>query len=347
MEKKFQVFVSSPQQDLIVEREAVVKTILSAGHIPVGMEMFNAADESSWKLITRYIDTTDFYVLILAHRYGSLAGDISFTEKEFDYAVSKGIPCFAFVIARNEYWPGDRYDTNKELIEKLVAFKAKISRQVDFWTNADDLAKQVTLCLFKNLAIHDRPGWVRGDTVPNANVLQQLSNLMTENERLRAQIQTGVTNVPDISFEATEMVVSMNKAAYQGYPFCKASFVVAPKNAQTAVLTEKGISVTIDNDKGDRLKMNLVSGHLYVNADSQNIKGQSMMSISGPCQMVLQYVNKDNPSFEMTPQLKIEWRFSPTGFETTFVSEKWLILVNGVNWQPIDDDLRTMLARNQ
>lgn len=80
MEKKFQIFVSSTFEDLREEREAVAKAILEIGDIPVGMEMFSAADETQWKLIKRQIEQSDYYVVLVAHRYGSTVEDISFTE---------------------------------------------------------------------------------------------------------------------------------------------------------------------------------------------------------------------------------------------------------------------------
>ena len=40
-----QIFVSSTYEDLKKERDQVIKAILEMGHIPVGMEMFSAADE--------------------------------------------------------------------------------------------------------------------------------------------------------------------------------------------------------------------------------------------------------------------------------------------------------------
>ncbi|EIQ1514512.1 DUF4062 domain-containing protein [Vibrio parahaemolyticus] len=70
--KKFQIFVSSTYEDLKDERDQVIKAILEMGHIPVGMEMFSAADEEQWKIIQRQIDESDYYVVIAAHKYGSL-----------------------------------------------------------------------------------------------------------------------------------------------------------------------------------------------------------------------------------------------------------------------------------
>ena len=45
MNVKYQIFVSSTYEDLKDERAEVIKACLNMGHIPVGMEMFNAADE--------------------------------------------------------------------------------------------------------------------------------------------------------------------------------------------------------------------------------------------------------------------------------------------------------------
>jgi hypothetical protein len=45
MNVKYQIFVSSTCEDLKDERNEVIKACLNMGHIPVGMAMFNAADE--------------------------------------------------------------------------------------------------------------------------------------------------------------------------------------------------------------------------------------------------------------------------------------------------------------
>ena len=37
----------------------VIRAVLEMGHIPVGMEMFSAADEEQWKIIARQIEQSD------------------------------------------------------------------------------------------------------------------------------------------------------------------------------------------------------------------------------------------------------------------------------------------------
>ena len=51
MDKKLQVFVSSTYTDLIEEHQAAVEAFLDAGHIPAGMELFKAGNESQLKTI--------------------------------------------------------------------------------------------------------------------------------------------------------------------------------------------------------------------------------------------------------------------------------------------------------
>ena len=63
MKKMYRVFVSSTYEDLKEERIAVMRTLVSMGCLPVGMEYFEAADESTTQYIEKQIDTCDFYLL--------------------------------------------------------------------------------------------------------------------------------------------------------------------------------------------------------------------------------------------------------------------------------------------
>jgi hypothetical protein len=185
MEKKYQIFVSSTFEDLQREREAVAKTILEVGDIPVGMEMFSAADEEQWALIKRQIEHSDYYVVIVAHRYGSMAGDISFTEREYDYALKIGVPVLGFVIEDSAVWPANHVDKDPNLRSKLEGLKAKIrSRMVSFWTSADGLAGKVLAALGKQKNLTPRPGWIRAENIPGPEVLTEVATLSKEVARL-------------------------------------------------------------------------------------------------------------------------------------------------------------------
>src|SRR6185437_12937032 len=85
LRKRLQVFVSSTFIDLKAERQAAVEAILSAGHIPAGMELFAAGDESQMEVIKQWIDESDVYLLIFGWRYGSidLKSAKSYTQLEY------------------------------------------------------------------------------------------------------------------------------------------------------------------------------------------------------------------------------------------------------------------------
>lgn len=178
MDKKYQIFISSTYEDLRDERAAVRDAILSMYHFPVGMELFGATNEEQWQIISETIESSDFYVLIVAHRYGTVIelgenAGISYTEREFNYALEKGIPVLCFLkddsaLVKPEY-------VEKLNSEKLLVFKNRIKkgRMIEWWRNSDDLAQKVTTALYKQFERTKRPGWLRaspeyGDTNPDS-----------------------------------------------------------------------------------------------------------------------------------------------------------------------------------
>ncbi len=142
MDIKYQIFISSTYTDLKEARERITKAILSSYHIPIGMEMFNAGDEEQWEVIKKTIDVSDYYVLIIGHRYGSLTDEgISYTEKEYRYAKEKGIPIHVFIRKDDVATKPDEREENTDSILKLKAFReeAKTGRIVDFWEHISEL----------------------------------------------------------------------------------------------------------------------------------------------------------------------------------------------------------------
>src|SRR4051794_40336158 len=98
--RKYQVFVSSTFNDLKAERQVLSQALLKAGDfIPAGMELFTASSTPPWDVIRRALEDSDYLVLILGNRYGSLApgGAMSYTEMEYNYAIGHDIPVLAFL----------------------------------------------------------------------------------------------------------------------------------------------------------------------------------------------------------------------------------------------------------
>ena len=146
MNKKLQVFVSSTYTDLIEERQAAVQAILDAGHIPAGMELFKAG-KSQMKTIRNWIDGSDVYMLILGGRYGTIEEDsgLSYTELEYNYAVSKNMPVFAVILEESFLLTkaaakGKDKIFEKECIDHYERFKSVVeSNIVKFVSNIDQI----------------------------------------------------------------------------------------------------------------------------------------------------------------------------------------------------------------
>ncbi|GAA5442616.1 hypothetical protein Misp06_00790 [Microbulbifer sp. NBRC 101763] len=199
MSNKYQIFVSSTYKDLKEHRDQVIKAVLEMGHIPVGMEMFSAADEGQWSIIKRQIDQSDYYVVILANRYGSVTDEgLSYTEKEYDYAVSKGIPILGFVLDDEALWPSQHTDTVPKEVSSLKEFKIKVKQKhVSFWKNTDDLYGKCSIALMKAFTSDPREGWVRASEATNIKMANELTRLSAENSELRKQIKNIETDAKE------------------------------------------------------------------------------------------------------------------------------------------------------
>lgn len=161
MEVKHQIFVSSTYEDLKDERSIVMETILKLEQIPIGMEMFNAGDEEQWELIKKTIDNSDYYLVIIGDRYGSVADDgLSYTEKEYRYAVDTGKPVLTFIKKGEEKDHGETLEKRYHLEQFREQAKKKIS---SFWTNKDELGRLVSTAIHSIISRKPGIGWIRAD----------------------------------------------------------------------------------------------------------------------------------------------------------------------------------------
>jgi len=180
MNKRFQVFVSSTYTDLQDERQAVAQTLLKMQCISSGMEWFPADTEEQWAVIKRVIDDCDYYVLIIGGRYGSKTAEgLSYTEKEFDYALSKGLPVLVFCHQNPQDIPVKKSELDIDARAKLEAFRkrAMTGRTINFWINPDELAGKVAVAINTAITTKEGIGWVRGDQLTSTETLTDLNKM--------------------------------------------------------------------------------------------------------------------------------------------------------------------------
>lgn len=192
-QKKYQVFISSTYADLIEERSAITRALYEMSCIPVGMEAFPAADEEQFEFIKRMIDETDYYILVLGGRYGSLAPDgIGYTEKEYLYARDKGIPVLAFVHQDPSSLDETKTDLkDAEKAEKFFRFRNEVTsrRMVKMWHNSMELASFVVLALNGAMTRQPQTGWVRGAAVDSDAALSKIIHLQSQLDQAHETIK--------------------------------------------------------------------------------------------------------------------------------------------------------------
>lgn len=186
------------------------------------MEMFGADDADQWSVIQRTIDASDYYIVIIGHRYGSTAKNKkSYTENEFDYAKKRKIPILAFIRDKDVPTKQEERETKEDLMQRLDSFikKASKGRMCKFWKTESDLINQISISLPKFIAETPRVGWVRADTIPSQNVSEELAALSQENRKLKQLLQH--TEVASPKFK-----ISLGEAL----SFSEADYILPPTN---------------------------------------------------------------------------------------------------------------------
>jgi uncharacterized protein (TIGR02391 family) len=229
MNKRYQIFISSTFADLQSERLKVQQAVMELDCIPAGMEAFPAIDEEQFEFIKRVIDNCDYYLLIIGGRYGSMSKTgVSYTEMEYDYAVSKGIKAIVLLHKEPGLLPLNKSEQTQEARKKLDTFRAKVSkgRLVKFWNNADELPGLVASSLSITIKNYPAVGWVRASSIPNA--------LIPEENKITP---TALDTVPSITIAALHPTIQ----SVAGKLFADAHYPQAIHAACTAL--EKAIQV--------------------------------------------------------------------------------------------------------
>ena len=206
--KRYQIFVSSTYADLKEEREQLLFAILKLNYIPAGMEYFTAIDEEQMEFIKRIIDQSDYYVLLLGARSGSLTSEgVSYTEREYEYAVKTGKKVIALIHRDPDSIERRKTDKNESLYSKFMAFRQRVidsKRLVAFWDNSAELILNFQSSLMQTIQRYPAVGWMRGDELASTAVIKRVAALELENQRLREHIKAlgNLQVATDIKLEA-------------------------------------------------------------------------------------------------------------------------------------------------
>lgn len=191
MNKRYQVFLSSIYVDLVEERLEVIKALLELDCIPCGMEYFPAANEETWTYIANLIDQCDYYVVIVGGRYGSVTSDgVSFTQKEYSYAQSKGIPCIAFIHGKPDELPVKKTEPTEDGKRRLWDFVATLKKSLcKEWHTPHELGAVVSRSVTQLMKRHPRTGWIPANQAGDPNTTQEILNLTKKVSELEEDLR--------------------------------------------------------------------------------------------------------------------------------------------------------------
>ena len=164
----YKIFVSSTFKDLIDERIKVMTTIVNCGHLPIGMEQFPAAPIEAWEYIKLLIDNADYYLLLLAGKYGTVHPKTgkSYTQMEYEYAKENGVPVIFLTYKDVNKLPFGQCESDPAIRQKLEEFRNGASTNLrQTWESIDELAYKVKDSIDKTIEMFPRTGWVRADSI--------------------------------------------------------------------------------------------------------------------------------------------------------------------------------------
>lgn len=103
--RRYEVFLSSTFEDLRDIRDALIHETIAIGHFPQVMEHFTAETTSDQHFLRARISQADIFVILIGARYGSSVrkGRGTFTQLEYDTALTLNKPILAFVLNEEEF----------------------------------------------------------------------------------------------------------------------------------------------------------------------------------------------------------------------------------------------------
>jgi hypothetical protein len=193
MPKKYHIFISSTTDDLKSERQALCRIIFEMGHIPVCMDSVDITEKTGWRIIKNNITASDYFVSLVAHRYGllpeGLGGKTGSTEIEYAQAIKARVPVLALIIADKARWKAAKKDKEPKVAAALNDFKEKLkSHPFIEWLNMQDLKQGARELLSRELALNPADGWAPGSEQAAPQTANALGRLVVENEELRRQL---------------------------------------------------------------------------------------------------------------------------------------------------------------
>lgn len=231
------------------------------------MELFPAANEDQWTLIKDVIDDCDYYIVVVGGRYGSVGPNgVSYTEMEYEYAVSQGKPVIGFLHRDPGSLPASKCETTAEGRAKLQAFCERVQQKMcRFWTTPADLGSVVSRSLVKLIKNNPAVGWVRADLLPDESATEEILRLRKRIEDLQEQLEQSLGSSPGGSEHLSQgddtIALRYTFAVYQpGHYRSETTYVISVRTTWNDLFA--AISPLLIDEASDRVVRNALHDFL-------------------------------------------------------------------------------------
>lgn len=191
-DKRYQVFISSTYTDLLEERAVLAQALPTLGCMPCGLDV-SPVGATAWTTLKKLIDESDYYVLVLGSRYGSLSpSGISYTHMEYVYASTKQKPILVLMHDSPDSRPAAFQEKTPEGRRQFSDFRQLLAKGVVAgWSDSRSLEAALRRYLPQLIKTKPAVGWVRATTLGSpeqAREIERLKQRVTELEQEREQL---------------------------------------------------------------------------------------------------------------------------------------------------------------
>ena len=164
--KRYQVFISATFPDMQGARQALILPMLEHGLIPTGLDSAAADGNTLLPVIQKLIETSDYFILIVGGRYGTLSPmGLSEIHREYIFAATKRKPIIAFIHENPSALPEAQREPTRDGQVRRDDFVRLLEEKVTCYrwsteAGLNELAGKVIPHLMRE---HHAVGWVRAD----------------------------------------------------------------------------------------------------------------------------------------------------------------------------------------
>ena len=261
MNKKYQIFVSSTYKDLKQERQVAIDSIIKLRHIPAGMELFSATGENQFEMIKPIIYESDYYLLIVAGKYGTVCEEtgLSYTEMEYDFAVENHKRVIAFVHDNPDNLPSDKRENTDKMRKKLKKFRQKVmsNKMVKMWHDTVDLYQNIPISISTVIEMYpSNTCWLHVNENEN-DIYTPLEDYKTLSEKLVVPVKENVelyyNNLGKTTLQNVDCTESLSLKVD-----------IPEKNIESNVDAFSGCSIRMTSDIKDWARYVLNDYHLFL-----------------------------------------------------------------------------------